>query len=168
MKKLIWLPLAVLIPVMAYMVFSKQHSRDTDVKDLQELHAAYAQSIVLPWINDSIEVLVYQYAGPDCGNTSDEEYQSIFIPDLLEEPYKNSLSSPHNNFRVLSEFDSLGKTIPENKKMYYYTYGDVKTKELVDIIEHYHYLEQDTMIHKTALYLDDKWSILAEEASENE
>ena len=62
MKKLIWLPIAVLIPVMTYLFFRKQYSRDTDVKDLQERHTAYAQSIVLPLLNNSVDVLISMLA----------------------------------------------------------------------------------------------------------
>ena len=159
MKKLIWLPLVLLIALMAYFVFRKQHSRETDVKDLEGLHAAYAQSIVIPMVNDSIEVLVYQYSGPDCGNTTDAEYQAVFLPDLLEAPYRNLLSSRYKNLRVLAEYDSTVSDIPENKKLYYSGYGEVNSRKQVSVFERYKYLDKDTSILKTASYGEDSWAI---------
>ncbi|MDB5258438.1 MAG: hypothetical protein JWM14_3133 [Chitinophagaceae bacterium] len=159
MKKLIWLPLAILIPLMAYLVYQKQTGRETDVKDLEGLDIAYAKSIELPLVNDSIEVLVYQYSGPDCGNTTDAEYRAVFLPDLLEDPYRNILSSRYKKLRVLTVYDSTLTNIPENKKLYYSGYGEVNTRKQVSIYEQYKYLEKDTSILKTAAYAEGIWSI---------
>jgi hypothetical protein len=131
--------------------------KGTDVVELDKLNLTYAQSIQLPI--DKIDLLIYKPAGI-CGNTSDEEFRSFFIPYLLDEPYKKTIEAKYHSLRIINsnQLDSLKEKQGFNKLSVEF-WGDRKSRTSVEVNERFEYKNEVINIKKICTYQNNEWVV---------
>lgn len=150
------------ILIIILLVLSGCNRISNPIEDLDELNLVYAQSIKFP--TDNFDVIVFQPYVYECGNMSEEEINSIYDPNLLQEPFLNVIKGITNKQIIdVSEFDKF-KNTKENKVLNISIDGVVKTPKEVTIRENYEFNDGSKLeyfiLEKHLVFKNGNWKLI--------
>lgn len=144
---------AVLYSSLIYTFGQHTPGQETDVNDLRGLHLAYSASVELP--EKGIDTLhIGQYLL--CGNTSDQEMRSYFLPNLLTEPYSSAINTRYPKLHITGQGYFSGTSA---HAMELHLWGTRYRRDSVIIEESFLYRDEIIAITKAAVYKNEAWFI---------
>ncbi|MFC5683540.1 hypothetical protein ACYE2N_06365 [Flavobacterium sp. MAHUQ-51] len=136
----------------------------TSPKKIEELNQTYAQSLSFP--NKNFDIIVFKTYIYECGNMTEEELNSYYNPDLLEEPFASQIKS-FTDKKIIRESEIKDyKDLKGSKVLYIAIEGKVENSKEVVVNENYEFNDGSKseyfIINKHLILKNRTWKCIVE------
>lgn len=150
-------------------LISACHPKTKNLPEIDALRMAISKSIVVPF--PQADTLIYASFNGMCGNSSKDELDRYFEPNLSQSPYFEAMEQQYKG-RIMATGDKLQAYMSERcknqglsvwdcfikNKVYVTIAGQTESASTIRIYENYTYLNKDTTIVKIFNYDDNEWT----------